>query len=170
MATHLLLQTLDFSRKPTLSDVQATLNQLVEEGRLNRQVAERIRIDTVMNFLETDLADRMVEQSDSLEREVSFSLKLPAKQIFAGIDAGEDILVHGIADGYFEEEGELVLFDYKTDAVQRFGDRGIEIMLEKYRGQVNLYDLALENILEKRVKESYLVLLDTNQIVQVNQE
>lgn len=170
MATHLLLQTLDFSRKPTLSDVQATLSQLVEERRLNRQVAERIRIDTVLNFLETDLAGRMVEQSDSLEREVSFSLKLPARQIFAGIDAGEDILVHGIADGYFEEEGELVLFDYKTDAVQRFGDRGIEIMLEKYRGQVNLYDLALENILEKRVKESYLVLLDTNQIVQVNQE
>lgn len=170
MATHLLLQSLDFSQKPALSDVQATMSQLVEERRLNRQVAERIRIDSIMNFLETELADRMVENFDSLEREVSFSLKLPANRIFSNINAGEDILVHGIADGYFEEDGELVLFDYKTDAIQRFGGRGIEIMLEKYQGQVNLYDLALENILGKRVKESYLVLLDTNQIVQVNQE
>ena len=170
MATHLLLQSLNFSQKATRSDVQAVISRLIEERRLNRQVAERIRIDSIMNFLETELADRMIRHSDSLEREVSFSLKLPADQIFSNINAGEDILVHGIADGYFEEDGELVLFDYKTDAIQRFGDRGIEIMLEKYQGQVNLYDLALENILGKKVKESYLVLLDTNQIVQVNQQ
>ena len=30
----------------------------------------------------------------------------------------KDVLVQGVIDAYFEEDGEIVIVDYKTDAVQ----------------------------------------------------
>jgi len=41
-------------------------------------------------------------------------------------------------------------------------------MLKKYKGQLMLYKQALESILRKPVLETYLVLLDNGQTIQVD--
>lgn len=169
MAAHLILQSLDLSEKPNSASLDALVQQMVEEGTLKEDVASRVDKDKLLRFFNTDLAERIIQNVQSVQREVPFSLMMNASLIFEGMEAeGDDkILIHGIVDGYIEEEDGLVLFDYKTDRMERFGERAAEVMLDKYRGQVNLYRAALENILAKPVKESYLVLLDTTQIVPV---
>lgn len=168
IGTHYLFQRLDLSSRPTEGELKDLLEKIVEEGNMEREVAKEIRLEKVLAFFETDFYQRMQDQVESLEREVPFSMSLKAKDLFTGIESNDPILIHGIIDGFFEEEGELVLFDYKTDQIQRFGDQRFSEMLKKYRGQLSLYQLALENALNKPVKDAYLVLLDTNEVLSIH--
>lgn len=61
--------------------------------------------------------------------------------------------MQGIIDAFFEEDGEIVLVDYKTDFVKK-GDS--KKLLEKYGQQLDYYARALESITGKRVKEKII--------------
>ena len=61
---------------------------------------------------------------------------------------------HGAGDVVrlvFEEDGALVLVDYKTDKVDTE-----EELLERYRNQVSFYQTAVEKTLQLPVKEALL--------------
>ena len=60
-------------------------------------------------------------------------------------------MVQGIADCVFEENGELVLVDYKTDRVQ-----SEEELLCEYKNQIAFYKYAVEKSLKKPVKQAAL--------------
>ena len=51
----------------------------------------------------------------------------------------------------FEENGELVVLDYKTDRVRK-----AEELREKYHAQLDYYAEALEQLLKKPVKEKII--------------
>ena len=78
-------------------------------------------------------------------------LGVDAKEIYPEGTSGEVILIQGIIDVYFEEDGELVVLDYKTDRVQSSKD-----LKEKYHAQLEYYAEALELLLGKRVKEKII--------------
>lgn len=61
------------------------------------------------------------------------------------------MLIQGVIDVYFEENGELIVADYKTDRVED----GKELV-EKYRKQLEYYARALEQLTGKRVKEKII--------------
>ena len=63
---------------------------------------------------------------------------------------------------YFEEEGELVLLDYKTDYV---GDSGTDLLKKRYHTQFECYRQALEQMTGKRVKEMLLYSFAMDQAV-----
>src|SRR5699024_6529568 len=128
------------------------------------QISKKIPIDKIVNFFSTELGQFIVDQSNSLHREVPFALLMNAKELYADMqENGEDkILVHGIIDGYIEEEEGIILFDYKTDRVARYGKKASDVMKKKYSGQLRLYREALESILNKKVTKTYLILLDIN--------
>ena len=72
---------------------------------------------------------------------------------FSNLD--NDILVHGIIDLYFEENDNIVLIDYKTDYVE---DNNTEVILERYKIQIDLYKKAIEQGTGKKVIEAGLYL------------
>ena len=49
-------------------------------------------------------------------------------------DSDERILIQGIIDAFFEEDGKLVLVDYKTDYVENS-----DILIRRYEAQVRYY-------------------------------
>ena len=74
------------------------------------------------------------------------------------------MLVQGIIDCYFIENGNAVLVDYKSDRAR--GRR--EELCRRYAPQLALYKQALEKILGLPVAETLLVLLDTTEVVRLN--
>ncbi|MDO5574953.1 MAG: PD-(D/E)XK nuclease family protein, partial [bacterium] len=74
-----------------------------------------------------------------------------ADQVYPGMDPGETVLVQGIIDAYFEEDGELVVVDYKTDRVTTG-----EELVGRYRMQLDYYAQALEQLTGKHVKEKLI--------------
>ena len=53
----------------------------------------------------------------------------------------------------------MILYDFKTDYVDKNSTIALEKISKNYRGQMNLYREALENISGKPVKAAYLCLL-----------
>ena len=61
------------------------------------------------------------------------------------------VLIQGIIDAYFEEDGEIIVLDYKTYRVQTEAE-----LKDRYREQLRLYTKALEQIIRKKVKEQII--------------
>ena len=72
-------------------------------------------------------------------------------ELYKGESLEETVLVQGIIDVWFEEDGELVVLDYKTDRVFKE-----EILREKYHTQLDYYARALEQLTGKCVKEKII--------------
>ena len=133
-------------------EVEAFLQKEKEDGFFDEEGLNQIRIEDLQRFLCSPLTTRMAEamEQNRLFRERQFMIGLPAKRMNPDFPEEELILVQGVIDCYFEEEGELVLIDYKTD---RLGEEKLRLF---YQPQLEIYKEALEQLTNKKVKEMAL--------------
>ena len=66
-------------------------------------------------------------------------------------NSGDTILIQGIIDVYFIENGKVIIADYKTDRVKKMQE-----LAEHYYVQLELYKLAVEQITGMKVEEKIL--------------
>ena len=105
-------------------------------------------------FFSGPLGTRVWQARDFLKREVPFTLSVQANTLDETADERDKVVVQGVVDTVFEEAGELVIVDYKTD---RLGDHQKERELaEKYAIQLHLYADAMAKGYHKPVKEAWL--------------
>jgi CRISPR/Cas system-associated exonuclease Cas4 (RecB family) len=100
-------------------------------------------------FGSSELGERAA-RAHRREREFDFMLSI------------EDIILRGQIDLWFEEAGELVLVDYKTDR-----EEGAN---ENYQLQIRLYALALEQYAGRLPDRAVLFYLRSNRAVEVSVE
>ena len=168
-AYHRALECLDFRGLYHSEKVKEGLEQLVEEGRMTREQADVVRPYDIYAFAQTPLAKRMSAARDREEfhTEQPFVIQLPARDLEMGCDSGEPVLIQGIIDAWFYEENEhgeneIVVVDYKTDFVKDGGE-----LLKKYRKQLDYYELTLERLTGKRVKEKIIYSFCLKEEIQV---
>ncbi|EXJ22482.1 ATP-dependent nuclease, subunit A [Alkalibacterium sp. AK22] len=168
-ATHLVLQAIELSEELTEAHIRSEIDRLVKEQVVSEEIAARIPVEKLDAFFQTPFGSYILSHVADMKREVPFSLLLEAQDIFKDMQSVDDhILIHGIIDGYIETEAGIVLFDYKTDNVERFGDSAADEMLKKYKGQLLIYKQALEAILKRPVIQTQLIMLDTGETVEVS--
>ena len=97
-------------------------------------------------FPESDLG-RRVERASRIEREFDFMLYV------------DDVVLRGQIDLWFEEAGELILVDYKTDRD--------ESTVDQHAVQLRLYALALERYAGKLPDRAVLYYLRSNRAIEV---
>lgn len=156
---HKFMECLNIGAVKKLSDVKKQLDNLVDKGIFSQEEAKSIYQKKILTFCQSSLGVRMAaaESSCYLWREAPFVIGLPARQVKEEWDSDELVLVQGMMDAYFEEDGELILVDYKTDRVQSETE-----LIDRYQSQLAYYKKALEKITGKRVKEKiiYSIYLD----------
>lgn len=163
-AMHVVMQQLDLEKPITEQSIMEQLEGLVEKELLTEEEKEVINVPQIIQFFDTSIGKRML-QAKNLKREVPFSASFPASFVYKDWH-GEDehVLIQGVIDCLFEDEGGLVLLDYKTDRIQGRFKGGIEqaapILAKRYEVQLDLYTRAVEQILNKKVKEKYLYFFD----------
>lgn len=167
-ATHLVLQKLDLTQPVTTDAIDQLIDTLVTNQVMTAAVGEKIDRENITRLIDSDFGQQLVAHAQADHRETPFSLLLPAHDVFETVqDETAKILIHGIIDGYFiDDQGEVTLFDYKTDYVAD-GDAGIEKIKDRYAGQLNLYALALSKMLDRPVAHRYLYLLSLGQLVEI---
>jgi ATP-dependent exoDNAse (exonuclease V) beta subunit len=96
---------------------------------------------------------RRAERAARVEREFDFLM------------AVDDLVVRGQIDLWFEEGGELVLVDYKTDAVT-----GLDVAARArdYELQLKLYAMAVERVADRPPDRAWLHFLKPNAMVEVD--
>ncbi len=151
-ATHMLMQFMDFATEGTEAAVQAEIARILLKRHISPAQAQAIRVNEVAMLLRSDLGARLREAA--LQREYRLTLLLEAKELDAAAAEGEQIMLHGVVDCWFEKpDGTVAVLDFKTDRV--YGDR-LAVRAEEYRPQVETYCMALERILGKKVSEKML--------------
>lgn len=163
-AYHKLLELLDFAREYDEETLEEETARLETQGKLSKDMAESIGIRDILKFLHCTGGRRMRQaaQKNLLKKEQPFVLGVDAAEIYPGEKSTEIILVQGIIDAYFEENGELVVLDYKTDKV-----RSGQELKEKYHAQLDYYARALEQLLGKKVKEKIIYSFTLGEEIQV---
>ena len=155
VATHKLLQYMDFSAAKNRESIKKEAERLCARGFLSEREAQAVNLSAVERLFRSGLGRRMLACDNPL-REFRFSLLLDADRLYPGAE-GEELLLQGVVDCCLEEDGALVLIDYKTDNVRT--DEEIAARAEHYRGQLEAYRSALTRILRKPVKEGLLFFL-----------
>lgn len=161
-ATHKFMQFSDYSA--ARADIESELTRLVDGGFLSEDEGKAVNIGAAKRFFMSPLAERIFA-SDNVMREKKFAALFPAKFFYpelTGEAAEEKIVVQGIADCVFVEDGELVIVDYKTDT-------GVdaEALLDRYSAQLEIYREALSQALGMPVKETLLYSFFMNSTVKV---
>ena len=168
-ATHLILQYYDYTGDGSDEQLDQEIQLLIEQKKLNADIVSSLKKDQIEWFVHSDFAKEFWQRPENLKREVDFSSLLSARTLFNDFsDPNAKILVHGTIDGYFITNNGIILFDYKTDHVDKTHlDKSIELIKEKYTGQLRLYERALNEFSSKKVIGKYLILLDARQAVEV---
>lgn len=161
-ATHLLLERLPLV-PASAEDIRSMLAALHDEGVYDESDASGVRAEDVAWFTNTALFARMA-RSERVQREWSFTLPVPAAELY-DTDAPETVLLQGVIDCCFLEDGAWVLLDYKTDRLKK--DETPDVHAAIHAAQLALYARALESLTGCAVKARYVVLLRAHAAVEV---
>ena len=163
-AYHRILECMDLEGIHHSDQVKERVENLVKSGKLTETAAESIHPYEIYQFCQSALCERMVqaEKKGLLFKEQQFMIAKAASEIWKDCQSDQDVLVQGIMDAYFEEDGELVLLDYKTDHVKN----GAELAA-RYEKQLQIYGESLEQMTGKKVKERILYSFCLGQEIQV---
>ena len=158
-AMHLVMKHLDLRR----GGADGTVEELVRRRLMTPEQAAAVDTAAIERFLASSLA-RKLRQADRVEREVRFSLLVPAEEYYPDLKGGEEVLLQGVVDLYAVKDGQITVVDFKTDHVT---EGTLPEKIAYYRPQLEAYSRALERILEKPVTERILYFFQTGQAVEV---
>ena len=160
IAIHKVLEKLDYPEALKNKDNRQWfidfLDSLEEQGKLNEDERKALSEDSLKRYAATELFERAAKSaaSGNLRKEAHFIHRLNRQ--------GREIILQGVIDCFFEEEGELVLIDFKSGNISK--------NMKVYNNQINLYKKALSEIFGKKIKESVLYLFDTGKTIRIPNE
>jgi ATP-dependent helicase/nuclease subunit A len=161
-----VLELLDLTRVESREDFDIELERLVHENLMNQVDIEKLKQDYIYKFTLSSVAGRMrkAQLAQKLYKEKQFVIGIKAGDVLPDTDSNELILIQGIIDVFFEEDGELVLLDYKSDLVESG-----EQLIRRYKVQLDYYRKALEQMLPQKVKEMIIYSLPLAEEIRIRE-
>ncbi len=166
-AYHRVMELMDFEHiyeGDIAANLRAHRKKMTDNLFIYEEDDALVAEDKILKFLSTDLSKRMSEvaKKDKLYLEQPFVLSVPANEVNEEFPAGEKVLVQGVIDVYFEEDGKLILMDYKTDRVD-----SAEELIKRYKTQLDYYSEALSRLEKKEVAEVLIYSFSLGEVITV---
>ena len=167
-AYHRIMEFIDFGKAAGGGDVDMDYiaeraDCLREKGAIDEDVYASLDLSRIAAFFESDLGKRAVAANErgSLRREKPFTLKTMRN--------GREMLVQGVIDCCFEEDGKMILIDYKSSYIRPGAahEAELERVKDEYRIQIELYSEAVEKGTGLQVSEAYLYLFTIAEAVRM---
>ncbi len=163
IAVHAFFQYCSFDGTET--DYAKMIDDVRQNGFLSQAEADAISPKKVKAFFNSELFRRIKSAGENVWREKQFTVAV------ADLDIDSELIellrrgrgmIMGVADLIFEEDGELILVDYKTD-------KGMteSAMCQKYKVQLMLYKAAIELTMNKKVRQAYLYSFELERAVEI---
>ena len=141
-AMHTFLQYVDFARTDSVEALAGEAARLAGAGFLRPEEAGVLDLRAAARFFASPTGLRLRAAEDPL-REFRFLLLADAGDYFPEAGRSDQLLLQGVVDCCFRENGSLTLLDYKTDRVTA---AQVPARAAHYRGQLDAYAAALERI------------------------
>jgi ATP-dependent helicase/nuclease subunit A len=161
-ALHKAFERLDYpeayARRGDRAYFDDFLDTLEKRRFLTREQREAVPAAILQHYAGTELFARAAA-SDSLRKETPFNLKWKVKD--------EPVIVQGVIDCFFGENGRIVLIDFKSTHIDPSRADEVRRVTALYGEQINLYRAALESILKVPADEAYLYLTNVGKTIAV---
>ena len=149
---HLAMQKLEEKQEYDLEKIKELLEDLAFKKIITENEKEQINPYKILEFTKSNIWNELKEAKE-IYKEKPFYMNIDAKELYKE-ETEEKILVQGIIDLYYiTKDDKLVLVDYKTDYVEKGKEN---TLVEKYEKQLELYQKALEEALNKKVDKKYI--------------
>lgn len=178
-AYHKVMELLDFKRfYHLLADCEKAfdnaelkaellyqLDLMEQKKKITSEWRQAVAISKVISFFQSGLAKRMAKAAwkEQLYKEQPFVLGLPASRLNKIFPETEMVLIQGIIDVFFEEDGHIVVADYKTDRVEEK-----EELIRRYQVQLDYYAEALKQLTGKTVTEKIIYSFALGQEISID--
>lgn len=147
-AFHRIMELMDFEGLHNTTIDESTINEFLDERLARHSITGyerdifkvKAEMGRILKFLENETATRMMKAAldNKLYREAPFIMGISASKLDEAFPDTETVLIQGIIDAYWIEDGQAVILDYKTDRTDS-ADRLVKL----YKKQLDLYGEAL---------------------------
>lgn len=161
---HLCLQKMRETEEYNLEKITELIEGLKDKEIITEIEAQNIDKEKLLEYTNSQLWTEL-KQAKEIHKEHPFYINIKASRIYNQINKedDEDILVQGVIDLFFiDKDDKLILVDYKTDYVQNENE-----LVEKYKGQLDLYKEALEQSLNKKVDKMCIYSVYLNKLIEI---
>ncbi len=154
----------EFSEQMVEDRTNELLYKLVSKHKLSEEYRRIVSMKKLTRFLKSSLAYRMwqADLRGELYREQPFVYGIGADRLNADFPSTEKVLIQGIIDAFFVENGQIIVMDYKTDRISAPKD-----LISRYETQLQYYEEALRNVMNMEVKEKIMYSFSLEQEVSV---
>ncbi|MBQ8448009.1 MAG: UvrD-helicase domain-containing protein [Clostridia bacterium] len=171
-ATHLFMQFFDFDSVEKLG-IEGEIARLSREKFIFESDAALINRYALSRFFAGPLAKAM-KKSSRVYREKRFIINYPAENFSENEEMRESLrceklLVQGIIDcAFFDENGKLILVDYKTDSFYGVPEREAEAALrERHSRQIGYYKYACRELFGVPCEHAYIYSFALNKTIEI---
>lgn len=161
---HLCLQKMRETEEYNLEKITELIEGLKDKEIITEIEAQNIDKEKLLEYTNSQLWTEL-KQAKEIHKEHPFYINIKASRIYNQINKEDDenILVQGVIDLFFiDKDDKLILVDYKTDYVQNENE-----LVEKYKGQLDLYKEALEQSLDKKVDRMCIYSVYLNKLIEI---
>ena len=163
-ATHLFLQFCDFEKLKT-DGVDAEIKRLIDRRFIPSESEQTVFKNELEAFLKSELFTK-ITNAKKLYREQRFNIVLPTSMLnsspeFLEETKDEFLAVQGVIDLIIEEDnGNIFLYDYKTDRLSREeltdDEKLREKMLSRHEKQIGYYAEAVKRLFGKECSGAFI--------------
>ncbi len=160
-ATHLFMQYVCYEKCTTPEGIAAELERLTNACFLTPEQAQSVNTAQILALFSGEFGRRILT-AEAPVREFKFSILTDAGR-YVPEAAGEQVMLQGVVDCFWQENGELVIVDFKTDRIRD----NLQEKAAQYTPQLEAYALALSRIYAMPVKAKYLYFFDAGKAFEV---
>ena len=160
-ALHLVMQYLDFSRTGSEEEIAEQIKELVEREFIDKLQGEAADPARLAAFFRSELGQEL--KTAQVHREFKFSMLVPAVDYYPGVE-GEELLLQGVVDCWFETRDGVTVLDFKSDRVD---GATVEQRARDYIPQLEAYAKALIRLTGRPVTRRVLWFFALDRAVEV---
>ena len=160
-ATHLFMQFVRYEACTDEPGVRAELQRLQVQKFLTPRQAEAVDVQKILRLFSSPLGKTLLS-AKTLRREFKFSILTDA-EAYSPEAAGEQVMLQGVVDCFWQESDGIVILDFKTDYI----DGDLQQKAERYAPQLHAYAAALSRIFQTPVKKTILYFFSANQPIEI---
>ena len=161
-ALHLVMEKLNLKGDLTPAGIREQMAQMRANDLLTVAQQECIPVNQIAQFFASGVGER-VTRAKACHREFKFSMLVDAAGYFPEVE-GEELLLQGVVDLWFEDEDGVTVVDFKSDHILP-GEESQRA--EHYRPQLEAYSKALQTILGVEKIKTVLWFFKTSKAVEL---
>ena len=163
---HKIMEMLPFAKIQTKKQLFDWITDLEQSYPESKQISAKWLYRGIEAFLFSEQGEkiRKMDKAGKVKKELPFTVGLPVSLINQDTEAEDTVVVQGVIDACADMGDHLCLIDYKTDRIKEWEEQQL---LDRYGNQMLYYKAALEQILEKRVREIYLYSFSLKKFISV---